>query len=94
MKEGYVIKVLIYVEVGDCRLPFDWSWSSITGKDHLVLEHRTANPLKYRPGIIIDRWGKDDGFYDKTRSKWVESPELHQWRGIISPNRLGHRARD
>ena len=94
MKEGYVIELLIYVEVRDCRSPFDWSWSSITGKDHLALELRTANPLKYRPGIIIDRWGKDDDFYDKTRRKWVQSPELHRWRGIISPNRVGHRARD
>lgn len=73
-KKGYIIKVSIYRQLGDCRSPFDWSWRAMTTLT--IEEPRTAFPLEYRPGIIRDRWNKADGIDSRTQGEWVEIPGL------------------
>jgi hypothetical protein len=75
IRKGYFIKVLVYRQIGDCRSPFDWSWRSMTTLQ-TVDEPRTAHPLEYGPGIVVDRWNKVDGVNSRTKSEWVEIPGL------------------
>lgn len=77
-RKGYIIKVSVYRQLGDCRSPFDWSWRSMATLQP-VDEPRTAYPLEYRPGIIRDRWNKADGIDGRTQGEWVELPGLHMW---------------
>ena len=69
MKEkGYVIDVLSYRQLGDCRSPFHWSWhtmSTITTNE----DRRTVRPLEYRPGCVRNRWNSADGGAKRTHAE-------------------------
>lgn len=59
-KKGYVIKVLIYRQLGDCRSPFNWSWTTISGLKTKE-QPRAMHSLQYSPGYVRNQWNQADG---------------------------------
>jgi hypothetical protein len=70
-KKRYVVDCSVWRELGDCRSPFDRTWRMIEGPAFGFEEPRA---LKYRRGIVRDRWNKAEGIYGNTEGSWVEIP--------------------
>lgn len=67
-RKGYLIKLFVYHQIGDCRSPFDWSWRGMATME-TVDEPRTTRFLECRQGIVRDRWNKADGIDETTHGK-------------------------
>jgi hypothetical protein len=70
-KNGFVVKVSIYHQLGDCRSPFEWPWHTISTR-RTKEELRMAHPLKHGPGHVRDQWNKADSVESTTHGEWVE----------------------
>jgi hypothetical protein len=70
-KKRYVVEFSVWRELGDCKSPFDWTWRIIKAPDLSFDEPRA---LKYRPGIVRDRWNKAEGIHRNSEGSWVEIP--------------------
>lgn len=72
-RQGYVVQVFVYCQLGDCRSPSDWNRSTIS-----ILqpeeEPRTAYSVERTPGLIRDRWNKADGITSMAHGRWVACP--------------------
>jgi hypothetical protein len=74
-KNGYLIKVLVYRELGDCRSPFEWSWRSrLTVREDE--KHRKEISADYGSGFSRDRWNKADGVSCSSQDGWVNVPGM------------------
>jgi hypothetical protein len=74
-KKGNLIKLVIYRQLGECRSPFEWSWTS-----RLALRtdkmHRIEVSTDYRPGFVRDRWSKAESVTCSSKGEWVNVPEM------------------
>jgi hypothetical protein len=70
-KKRYVLDWSVWRELGDCRSPFDRTWRMIKVSTFGFEESRA---LKYRPGIVRDRWNRAEGINGNTEGSWVEIP--------------------
>jgi hypothetical protein len=74
-KKGYLIQLVIYRQLGDCRSPFEWSWRS-----RLALRtdemHRIDFSADYGPGFVRGRWGKVEGVMCSSRGEWANVPVM------------------
>jgi hypothetical protein len=74
-KKGYVIKIFVYRQLGDCRSPFDWSWRARLDSQTERIP-RTAYSPNYGPGYVRDQWNKADGIPSSRQGRWVEIPGM------------------
>jgi hypothetical protein len=74
-KKEYLIKLVTYRQLGDCRSPVEWSWRS-----RLALRtdevHRIEFSPNYGPGFARDRSSKTEGVMCSSRGEWVNVPEM------------------
>ncbi|KAF2118860.1 hypothetical protein BDV96DRAFT_568557 [Lophiotrema nucula] len=70
-KKHYVVELSVWRELGDCRSPFDWTWRVIKAP---ALSFDGQRALKYRRGIVRDRWNRAEGIDGNTEGSWVEIP--------------------
>jgi hypothetical protein len=74
-KKGYLIKLVVYRQLGDCRSPSEWSWRS-----RLALrtdeKHRIEFSPDYGPGFFRGRWNKAEGVMCSSPGEWVNVPEM------------------
>jgi hypothetical protein len=74
-KKGNLIKLVIYRQLGECRSPFEWSWTS-----RLALrtdeKHRIEFSPDYGPGFVRDRWSRAEGVMCSSWGEWVNVPEM------------------
>jgi hypothetical protein len=74
-KNGYLIQLVTYRQLGDCRSPLEWSWTS-----RLALrtdeKHRIEFSAYYGPGFIRGHWSKTEGVMCSSWGEWVNVPEM------------------
>jgi hypothetical protein len=72
-KKGYIIKMLVYRQLGDCRSPLDWTWRARVDPQ-MEQKTRTAYSPEYGPGYVRNQWNKVDGIASRTPGAWVQVP--------------------
>jgi hypothetical protein len=74
-KKGYIIQLVTYRQLDNCRSPFEWS-----GKSRLALRtdemHRIEFSPDYGPGFVRGRWGKVEGVMCSSRGEWANVPVM------------------
>ena len=78
VRKGWVIRSTTYLELGECRSPFDWNW-------HVMVHHgihdapRALDPLVRRPGIVRHMWSTGDDKVVEPQGKWEGDPSRAHW---------------
>ncbi|KAF2451699.1 hypothetical protein P171DRAFT_347695 [Karstenula rhodostoma CBS 690.94] len=76
-KGGFVIKIAVYGQLGQCRSPFDWSWLAMT-RQRVEGRPRIVRSQDYGPGLVRDRWNRAGGIGSERQGAWVEVPSLRR----------------
>jgi hypothetical protein len=69
-KKGYVVKVFIDRQLGDCRDPCDWSWRSQVQFPSSNTPRITVSD-KYNLGYVRDQWLRADGILFSSHGEWA-----------------------
>ncbi|KAH8892449.1 hypothetical protein GQ53DRAFT_861755 [Thozetella sp. PMI_491] len=72
-EKGWLIELVTYHQLGDCRSPHDWIWC-VMADDDCDKRPRASQPKKYPPGIVKHRWSKSDGVIPELEGEWVGDP--------------------
>lgn len=75
-RKGYLINVLIYSQLGDCRSPFAWQWLTMS-TSYLVRDAqivRKDRAVDYGPGCVRALWSGAEGIVAESGGDWIEIP--------------------
>lgn len=72
--QGWVVDLVIYYLLGDCRSPFEWKWRSICERSCL----NEPRYLKHPPGVVKRQWHGSEARTDEELAQGEEGTGLRE----------------
>lgn len=73
-EKRWVIKVIVYNQLGAVRSPFDWKWSGMIRSRDRLEERQSRYLLGHRPGMVRHLWSKADDILLDPKGEWAYLP--------------------